>query len=427
MNFDQISNELFEFLRTKIGDNSFRDWFKNTKIIYNDGYKLAVPNSFVYNWIKNNYDNYIQEAAKKIGIEIQIAIDQNLIIEAKEEQAEIQTIQEFDNKFSFENFIVGESNQIAYEACYRIATSNEIIFNPLFIYAPVGLGKTHLMNAIVNYKRQKFPQQKIAYLSAEQFMNHFVKAIQTKNTMSFKDDFRSVDVLLIDDFQFLGKKDATQVEFFHTFNTLLEQKKQLIISADVAPNLLPGVESRLKSRLGWGMVVDIHPANYELRLSIVKNKIENLKLNLPDDAAALIAKKVDSSIRELEGAFLRITKYSEWLKVPITTDLVETVLRDISPTGKKSPEEMIKEICDFLNVSVEELKGGNRSRNLVRARQKIVFILRSVGKLSYVQIAKLIGNKDHTTIIYAETQAKKFIKEDNAFASEIETLLRKVG
>lgn len=416
--YEDLLVSVINYIKEKIGENSYRDWFSKIYITYEDGYSLNFPNQFILEWVKNNHLNLIKEISEKLGIELKVKL-----ADAKEEEIEyINQNNSLNKEFSFENFIVANSNEMAYEAAKRIAENEEITFNPLFIYGNVGLGKTHLMNAIANYKQKYFPKKRILYLSSEQFMNSFINALRNKTIMTFKEEFRSVDVLLIDDFQFLGKKDATQEEFFHTFNSLLEQKKQLIISADQPPHILPGMESRLKSRLGWGLVVDIHPATYELKVSILQAKAQNLNLHIESDILGLIAQKINTSIRELEGAFLRVTKYAEWMKKPITSDLVHTILNNVYENKPKTASEILSILCNKINFTLEELKGPARNRSIAKARQKVIYILKQATGISYVQIAKLLGGKDHTSIIYAENKAKELIKIDSEFAEEIERL-----
>lgn len=414
---NEILSALLTDIKPKIGEDAFKDWFGGADIQYNNGYVLVFPNKFVSEWVGNHYLGYINESAEKIGISIKIGII-NQQIEVQKEKSN----QKFSEDYTFENFVVGKSNEMAYEAAKRIASNTQIVFNPLFIYGNVGLGKTHLMNAIAHYRAKQFPEQKIAYLSAEKFMTSFIKAIQQKSVMGFKDEFRSVDMLLIDDFQFLGSKEATQEEFFHTFNILLEQKKQLIISADQPPSSLPGVEARLSSRLGWGLVVDIHPPTFELRVSILKAKAEKLGVEIEEEIIHYIAEISRNSIRELEGALIRVVKQSEWMNIPLTLTLAETVLQNFQNSKPKNAEEILKKMCKLMEMELETLQGSSRQRPIVRARQKAVYLLRSLTGISYTQIAKMIGNKDHTSIMYAETQAKKLKKEDPIFQSEIEKL-----
>lgn len=417
----ELLKSLIEELKSKIGEDAIRDWFSNTSIAKDEDEHIFIfPNQFICEWVTNKYFRQIKNAGTKLGINIKIGIARNTQPNITIETTTNIKKQKFNENFSFENFIVGKSNEMAYEAAFRVANSKDIIFNPLFLYADVGLGKTHLMHAIANTRQKKFPKQKIIYMSAEQFMNTFVKAIQQKTTLDFKDQFRSVDLLLIDDFQFLGSKEATQEEFFHTFNTLLENKKQLIISADKPPASLPGVEARLKSRLGWGLVADIHPATYELKLGILKNKADQMNLTIEGHILEYIAEKVTASIRELEGAFMRVVKYAEWMHTPITIELTEKMLYNIAGTPKpKSPNNIISYICKLSDLTAEEVQSAVRTRKVARTRQKIVYLLRKHTGISYIQIAKLLGNKDHSSIIYAENQAKRLRKIDSEFDEAI--------
>jgi len=418
---EEILKSLTQYIKPKIGADAFRDWFSKVYVSYDNGYYLNFPNEFAKNWVSKNYSHYITAFGDEIGIEIKI--NNNINTNNKKEVIEKEK-NTFDSKHSFENFMVAKSNEMAYEAALQVAKSNEIIFNPLFIYGNVGLGKTHLMKSIALYKSQHFPKQKTLYLSAEEFMNKFVRAIQNRTVMNFKDEFRSVDLLMIDDFQFLctGNKESTRGEFFFTFNTLLELKKQLVISADQPPSSLPGIEERLKSRLGWGLPVDIHPATYELKLGILQNKTKSLNLEINDEVLDYIATKVTNSIRELEGAFTRIIKYAEWLKQPINLELAQRMLQDMNQNTSTTPENILEKICKILDVNISDIKSNSRKREIVRARQKAVYILRNNCHLSYMQIAKTLGNKDHSSIMYAETQAKKFKESDANCANDLQKL-----
>lgn len=422
----EILESLVDDIKPKIGEEAWRDWFSAISVEYteNNGYVLNFPNKFISDWVRNKYSEIIKNAADKIGISIKLGIN--------EENTHIKTIKEdqaslFNENFTFEHFIVGKSNEMAYEAALRVAKSKKIAFNPLFIYGDVGVGKTHLMHSIANYRSEHFPNHRILYLSAEQFMNTFVRAIQKKTILEFKDEFRSVDLLLVDDFQFLGSKDATQEEFFHTFNALLESKKQLVISADKPPHSLPGVEARLKSRLGWGLVVDIHPATYELKLGILHSKAEQLHLKIDGHVLSYIAENAGGSIRELEGAFTRVIKYAEWMNAPITIELAQKMLQNISTVKPKHGQEMLEIMCKLMEITIEDIQSKSRNRPIARARQKVVYILREHLGISYVQIAKMLGGKDHSSIIYSESQARKLKEEDSEFAADIANLEKQLN
>ncbi len=409
---DKILESFSNYVKPIIGHAAWRDWFIDAKIQYEDSkFFLTLTTDFVLKYINDNYKNVIEYAAEKIGI----------ILYLKTRNEEFQEVNYIFNKnYTFENFIVGKSNIMAYEASKRTALSDSVIFNPLFIYGNVGLGKTHLLNAIANYKVNNFPNYKILYLTAEQFMNMFIKAIQQKSMMQFKDDLRSSNLLIIDDFQFLGSKEATQEEFFHTFNALIESGNQIVITADKEPSLLPGVESRLKSRLGWGLVADIHQPDFELKVSILKSKAENLKITVSSEVLEYIAKEINSSVRELEGALLKVAKYSEWTNSELSIDLVKSFIK--SDTKNLSHEDLLKKISEFLKIADDDIKSDKRSKEIVKARQKIILIFRDDVKLSYSQIGKLAGGKDHTSIMYGYKQALKLYSEDLKFQQDINDL-----
>jgi chromosomal replication initiator protein len=418
----EILSSLTADLKPKVGESAWRDWFANATISYKDGYHINFPNDFVSNWVKSKYFDVIKNAATKIGIDLQITSNATDAI-----QHSIQLVKKFTSNFTFDNFIVGKPNVIAYEAAKKIAFDTSISFNPLFIHSPVGLGKTHLLHAIVQQRTKLFPNDKVLYLSAEQFMNRFVnEVIHKKNAAGFKEELRSVDVLLIDDFQFLGSKGATQEEFFHTFNALLENGKQLVITADEDPTSLPGVELRLKSRLGWGLVVNIHQPSYELKLGILQNKLAMMQCSnasmthVSTDIIEYIAIQSTNSIRELEGSLLKIVKHAEWTKTCLTLELAQTILKPLPK--QENPITKLNKLCQFLNVDLTQIQGNSRMRPIVRARQKIVYILRHNLRLSYPKIAEMLGNKDHTSIMYAEKQAKSLQNEDASFAQDLKKL-----
>ncbi len=317
-------------IRRKVGEALFKSWFKPLKLVsYSSGaITLSVPNNFVRTRLLEEYHELIKikwkEQNNKINlVEIILLKDPNepdhkdfeTIKQDKKESIKKTPLSakisaDLDQRFTFTNFIVGKPNELAFAAARRVAESQDVPFNPLFLYGGVGLGKTHLMHAIAHEIKRRNPERRVIYLSAEKFMYHFIKALRFKDTVAFKEQFRTVDVLMIDDVQFISGKDSTQEEFFHTFNALVDQNKQLIISADKSPQDLEGIEERMRSRLGWGLVADIHPLNYELRLSILQAKEEKLQINVPLNVLEFLAHKITSNVRELEGALNRISAFS---------------------------------------------------------------------------------------------------------------------
>jgi chromosomal replication initiator protein len=337
------------------------------------------------------------------------------------------TVEQFsylDPRFTFEDFIVGKSNEFAYTAALKVATSEVAQFNPLFLYGGVGLGKTHLMHATAWKLKEMYPKRKVLYLSAEQFMYQFIKALRFKDAMGFKDHLRSVDVLMIDDFQFIGGKETTQEEFFHTFNVLVESNKQVIISADKSPADLENIGDRLKSRLGWGLVADIHPTTYELRLGILQAKIEQLKVDIPKEVIEFMAAKITSNVRELEGALNRIIAHSSLVGGEITMNSTREVLRDLVKSNEKflTIENIQKRTCDFFNIKISDLLSSSRQQLFVRPRHVAMFLCKELTTKSLPEIGKQFGGRDHATIIHAEKKVKEFCAEDPKFAHDLEIL-----
>ncbi|MCA9017838.1 MAG: chromosomal replication initiator protein DnaA, partial [Planctomycetaceae bacterium] len=336
-------------MRGEFGEAVFRSWLKplTLQACYHGTLEVSVPTRFMRDWIQTHYAGRILEMCAEQNAEIkrlEVVVVQNAILSDDEPEVESKKLKAnenkkeedpynlsspFDPRFTFENFVVGKPNALAHAAARRVVESQNVPFNPLFLYGGVGLGKTHLMHAIGWAMKEQWPEKNVMYMSAEKFMYQFVKALRSKDTMNFKDTFRSVDVLMIDDIQFISGKESTQEEFFHTFNALVDQNKQIIISADKSPSDLLGLEERLRSRLAWGLVADIHPSTYDLRLGIMQSKREQLGADIPDAVLEFLALKVTSNIRELEGALNRIVAHADVTKQAITLETTQEVLVDL--------------------------------------------------------------------------------------------------
>ena len=329
-----------------------------------------------------------------------------------------------DPRFTFSNFIVGKPNEFAYAAALRVADSEVTQFNPLFLYGGVGLGKTHLMHAIAWKIHESKPNSKIIYLSAEQFMYRFIRSLRLKNTISFKEQLRSVDILMIDDFQFIGGKETTQEEFFHTFNSLVDNNKQVIISADKSPSDLENIGDRLKSRLGWGLVADIHPTTYELRLGILQSKIESMNINIPRDVLEFLAAKITSNVRELEGALNRIIAHASLIGRPINLESTREVLRDLIKSNEKyiTIEDIQKRTCDFFGIKMSDLLSSRRLQSLTKPRQIAMFLCKILTTKSYPEIGRKFGGRDHATVIHAVKKIQEVYESDAEFAHEVDVL-----
>lgn len=331
-----------------------------------------------------------------------------------------------DPRFTFENFVVGKPNELAYAAARKVAEDEKVSFNPLFLYGGVGLGKTHLMHAIAHEIRVKTPHRKVLYLSAEKFMYRFIRALRFKDMMAFKEYFRSVDVLMIDDVQFIAGKDSTQEEFFHTFNALIDQQKQIILSADKSPTDLSGIEDRLKSRLSWGLVADIHPSTYELRLGILQAKAEKAPMMIPANVIEFLAHKITSNIRELEGALNRVIAHAELIGRSITLEGTQDVLADLlrSYDRKVTIDCIQKKTCEHYGIKMADLNGARRSRNLVRPRQIAMYLCKKLTTRSLPDIGRSFGGRDHTTVLHAVSKVEELMRDDAAMAEDIDLLRR---
>ena len=329
-----------------------------------------------------------------------------------------------DPRYTFANFVVGKPNELAFAVARRTAESERVAFNPLFLYGGVGLGKTHLMHAIAWHIHQQNPVRKVMYLSAEKFMNRFVQALRFRDTISFKEQFRSVDVLMIDDVQFISGKESTQEEFFHTFNALVEDGRQVIVSADKSPTDLEGMEERLRSRLGWGMVADIHPADYELRLGILQSKAEQAQVEISDKVLEFMAHRIVSNVRELEGALNRILAHAMLIGREITIDSTADLLADLLRASNRqiSVDVIQKRVAAHYGVRVSEMFSARRARNIARPRQIAMYLAINHTSLSYPEIGRQFGGRDHTTVMHAVKTIENLMTSNAQLAEDVELI-----
>ena len=331
-----------------------------------------------------------------------------------------------DQRFTFENFVVGKPNELAYAAARRVAGSDGVPFNPLFLYGGVGLGKTHLMHAIAWEIRRRDPSRRVIYLSAEKFMYQFIRALRFKDTVEFKDQFRSVDVLMIDDVQFIGGKDSTQEEFFHTFNALVDQNRQVVISADKSPADLEGLEERLRSRLGWGLVADIHPTTYELRLGILQSKVEKLGVEIPTRVLEFLAHKITSNVREMEGAMNRIVAHATLVGRDITLESTQEVLHDLlrAYDRRVTVEDIQRQVATHFEIRLSDMHSARRSRSVARPRQVAMYLAKHLTQQSLPDIGRRFGGRDHTTVLHAVKRVDELRSIDKQFNDEVDLLRR---
>jgi chromosomal replication initiator protein len=331
-----------------------------------------------------------------------------------------------DPRFTFDNFVIGKPNEFATAAARRVAEEAKVPFNPLFLYGGVGLGKTHLMHAIAWEIRKRHPQRRVVYLSAEMFMYRFIRALRFKDMMAFKEQFRSVDVLMIDDVQFISGKDSTQEEFFHTFNALVDQNRQIVLSADKSPADLEGIEDRVRSRLGWGLVADIHPTTYELRLGILQTKAEKMGLQVPPKVLEFLAHKITSNVRELEGALNRIAAHATLVGRPITFESAQDVLHDLLRANDRrvTIEEIQKRVAEHYSIRLADMHSPRRARLVARPRQVAMYLAKQLTSRSLPEIGRKFGGRDHTTVMHAVKKIEELRATDSSFAEDIELLRR---
>jgi chromosomal replication initiator protein len=331
-----------------------------------------------------------------------------------------------DPRFTFDTFVVGKPNEFAHAAAKRVAEASSVTFNPLFLYGGVGLGKTHLMHAIAWHIQQTTPHRSVVYLSAEKFMYRFIRALREQNTMDFKEQFRSVDVLMIDDVQFIGGKDSTQEEFFHTFNALVDQGRQIVVSADKSPAALEDMEERLRSRLGCGLVADIHSTTYELRLGILQSKAEQMGVPVPDKIMEFLSHKITSNVRELEGALNRVIAHSQLVGREITLETVQDVLHDLLRANDRrvTIEEIQKRVAEHFNIKFAEMVSARRARAVARPRQIAMYLSKQLTARSLPEIGRHFGGRDHTTVMHAVKKVDELKAADPSFAEDVELLRR---
>ena len=430
---------------------NFITWFRNTKVsaCEDGGVIISVPNGFTKEWLENKYNKFILKALRNIspGIkEIRYVIGsytpparsrrielppETEEVVLNEEQLELTGLEEtpaneanLNPKYVFDSFVVGSSNELAHAAAVAVALHPGEMYNPLFIYGGVGLGKTHLMQAIGQAVAQRWPSRRIVYTSSERFTNELIAAIQTKTTAKFRDRYRTVDVLLVDDIHFIAQKEATQEEFFHTFNALSDAHKQIVMSSDRSPKDIAGLEERLVSRFEWGLVTDIQPPDLETRIAILRKKAEEAQVDVPNEVTAFIAQQVTSNIRELEGALIRVIAYCNLFNKPRTAATAREVLKDMvrEVNARVSLEEIQRQVAMYFHIELNELRGAKRQRSILYPRQVAMFLCRKLTEASLPEIGSAFGGRDHTTVMHAVEKIERESAQDLHKKQAIEQL-----
>lgn len=438
-------------MRSEFGETAFQSWLKplTFKGFHNGVIHLLVPTRFMQNWIESQYGSRLLELWRSenpsvTGVDVAHSATSAAVqgdsprvagaVRSQDRGVTGDVAESFDAglsapldpRFRFDNFIVGKPNELAFAAARRVAEADNVPFNPLFLYGGVGLGKTHLMHAIAAQLRESAPHKRVLYLSAEKFMYQFIRALRYKDTMAFKEQFRSVDVLMIDDVQFIAGKDNTQEEFFHTFNALVDQNRQVVISADKSPAELEGIEDRMKSRLGWGLVAEIHSTTYELRLGILQSKAEQMSAEIPPKVLEFLAHKITSNVRELEGALNRLVAYANLVGRAITLETAQEVLHDLLRANDRrvTIEEIQKRVAEHFNVKLSEMHSARRSRGIARPRQVAMYLSKQLTARSLPEIGRKFGGRDHTTVMHAVRKVDELKQSDSSFAEDVELLRR---
>jgi chromosomal replication initiator protein len=443
---NRLWQETLAHLEQTLNPQHFSTWIKPIRFVRveKDVIQLEVPNRFVRDWIRDHYVPMIRETVSRIGAvayRIQLEIKSNF----QEKESDVSEIEiprhiplppdtsrdnqqrewngmgNINSKYVFDEFVAGSSNQFAYAAAMAVANNPATTYNPLFIYGGVGLGKTHLVNAIGNAIMKKNPGMRVCYYTSEKFMNELINSLRYAKMDEFRNKFRSMDVLLIDDVQFIAGKERTQEEFFHTFNALYESHKQIVVTSDKFPKEIPGLEERLRSRFEWGLIADIQPPDVETKQAILKMKAEHNGIELPEEVTQFLATSVSSNVRELEGFLIRIGAYASLTSTPVSLAMAREILKDILVEKNReiTVEEIQKTIANHFNIKVADLKSPKRLKALVLPRQIAMYLARQLTSCSYPEIGERFGGKDHSTIIHAIKKIEKQMEQDFQLRSTI--------
>jgi chromosomal replication initiator protein len=454
---------VLDHFKDEVGETAYRAWLQALRVVRIDAGEAVVeaPTRFLRNWVATHYAGRLlalwrleNPAVDRLSLIVDPQAtqtshdkprDKPRLAEPAESAAMLaeppvsgdgaddkgNLSAPLDPRFTFENFVVGKPNELAHAAARRVAEAcaspvHTVPFNPLFLYGGVGLGKTHLMHAIAWHIRRNAPGRKVIYLSAEKFMYQFIRAVRFRSTIDFKDEFRSVDLLMIDDVQFISGKDSTQEEFFHTFNALVDQNRQIVITADKSPADLAGLEERMRSRLGWGLAADIHPTTYELRLGILHSKAEQNGLRLPQKVMEFIAHKIVSNVRELEGALNRIAAQTQLVGRAVTLETAQEVLQDLLRANERrvTIDEIQRRVAEHFNVKMAEMTSARRARVVARPRQVAMYLAKQLTQRSLPEIGRKFGGRDHTTVMHAVKKIEELMASDRALGEDVELLRR---
>ena len=444
MNGEQIWQAAQEELRFQLSKPSYETWLKNASLVGREknAFKIGVPTKLAKDWLEDRYSAMIKEtlsaivsgdvsvAFEVIPGQTEAAAGRSAVAVAEEpppeaEEPVLHEASQLNPKFQFQHFVVGNNSRFAHAACRAVAETPAKAYNPLFLYGGVGLGKTHLMHAIGHAVLEKHARRRVAYVTSEKFMNEMISSIQEGRMNDFRTRYRTVDVLLVDDIQFLAGKDRTQEEFFHTFNSLHELNRQIVISSDRPPKEIPTLEDRLRSRFQWGLIADIQAADFETRVAILKSKVGPYARLVPEDVLSFIAHKIQRNIRELEGALIRVIAHASLNRSADNVEMAAKLLQDVIPsteTRTLSIDTISRTVASFYHISLEEMKGKRRDKHIVFPRQVAMFLIREETASSLPAIGQAFGGRDHTTVLHSYEKINTDSKEDQRLQADLRKL-----
>lgn len=442
----ELWQQVLSIIQRKISKPSFDTWLKSTKAVsfQENTLTISTPNNFIQEWLENRYIKLITLTVFECidrQIELRIVIEEEIVAVAVQPAVTQSPLHEepagtdhiiatpLNSKYRFETFVVGAGNRFAHAAALAVAEAPGKAYNPLFLYGGVGLGKTHLMHAIGHYVLEHNPNSKVLYLSSEKFTNQFINAIMNNRGEAFRNKYRNIDVLLIDDIQFIAGKEQTQEEFFHTFNALQEMGKAIIISSDRQPKEIPTLEERLRSRFEWGLITDIQPPDLETRIAILRKKEKAENLEIPSEAMSYIAYQIDTNVRELEGALIRVVAYSALVNQDVTVNLAAEALKSIIPSRRPQVitiQDIQQLVGDFYGLRLEDFKARKRTRAIAFPRQVAMYLTRELTDYSLPKIGEAFGGRDHTTVIHAHVKISTVVREDQDLFKIINSLTEKI-
>ncbi|HET7627719.1 MAG TPA: chromosomal replication initiator protein DnaA [Bacillales bacterium] len=446
-NISDLWNRVLSSIEKKLSKPSYETWLKSTKAdgMEEDTIIVEAPNEFARDWLESQYSDLLTETLRDVTgseLNIKFIIPQNgkesdipYEIRKKQQKARVRPISGegkktmLNPKYTFDTFVIGSGNRFAHAASLAVAEAPARAYNPLFIYGGVGLGKTHLMHAIGHYVSENNPDAKVVYIASEKFTNEFINSIRDNKAVDFRNKYRNVDILLIDDIQFLAGKEQTQEEFFHTFNSLHEESKQIIISSDRPPKEIPTLEDRLRSRFEWGLITDITPPDLETRIAILRKKAKAEGLNIPNEVMLYIANQIDTNIRELEGALIRVVAYSSLINQDMNADLAAEALKDIIPSSKPKTitiHDIQKSVSEHYQVKMEDFAAKKRTKSIAFPRQIAMYLSRELTDFSLPKIGQEFGGRDHTTVIHAHEKISKLVEANHDLKQNVESIIHEL-